>query len=329
MLKDKELILATRPYAVENRARSWRHFLVTLLPIIAIYVLMFQSSWLWLQVTASVLIGLLLVRMFMIYHDYMHSAIFYKSSIARVFFVVYGLLALAPNSIWKRSHNYHHANNSKLRTTSIGSYPILTREGFERASASEQRLYLFIRHPLTIFFGGVTTFFWGMCCLSFIRNPGKHWDSAVALLLHLALTIGLLVAFGVKVYFLAFLLPIMIAGALGSYLFYAQHNFPGARFVEKEEWTYANAAMNSSSYMQGGPVMRWLTANIGYHHIHHANARIPFYRLPDVYRDIEEFRAVCTTSLKPRDVFACLSMKVWDPETGRMLTRAEMRAYPA
>ena len=65
--------------------------------------------------------------------------------------------------------------------------------------------------------------------------------------------------------------------------------------------------------------MAWFTANIGYHHIHHLNARIPFYRLPEVLRELPELRCPKTTSLHPADIIRCLRLKVWDVEAQRMV----------
>jgi omega-6 fatty acid desaturase (delta-12 desaturase) len=106
---------------------------------------------------------------------------------------------------------------------------------------------------------------------------------------------------------------------MGSYLFYAQHNFPSVTFVGNEEWTYEGAALDSSSFMKLNPIMHWFTANIGYHHIHHMNSRIPFYRLPEVWEAIPEMRTAKTTSLKIKDVWACLKLKVWDFEKQKMV----------
>ena len=133
-------------------------------------------------------------------------------------------------------------------------------------------------------------------------------------------------AAGFTGFFFGFLLPFILVLALGSYLFYAQHNFPGVTFADKDGWTYADAALDSSSHMKMTPVMRWFLANIGYHHIHHLNPRIPFYRLPEVHRAIPELQHAKTTSLWPWDVVKCLRLKVWDPVQQRMIGRREIYA---
>lgn len=120
--------------------------------------------------------------------------------------------------------------------------------------------------------------------------------------------------------FLAFLFPIIIAHAFGSYLFYAQHNFPGVTFENKDGWTYIKAALNSSSYMKMSPIMHWFTANIGYHHIHHVNAKIPFYRLPEAYEKVPELQNAKETSLMPMEIVRCFRLKVWDVERREMVS---------
>jgi hypothetical protein len=108
-------------------------------------------------------------------------------------------------------------------------------------------------------------------------------------------------------------------------LFYAQHNFPGARFPNRAGWDYVAAALDSSSYLRMNPVMHWLTGNIGYHHVHHLNARIPFYRLPEAMAGIEELQSPGTTSLHPCDIYRCLRLKLWDPERERLVSFQEHR----
>ena len=114
-------------------------------------------------------------------------------------------------------------------------------------------------------------------------------------------------------------IPHSIACAIGLYMFYAQHNFPGVSFSDAAGWTYEKAAMESSSFMRMNRIMAWFTANIGYHHIHHLNSRIPFYRLPEVLKTIPELQTPRTTSLNPMDIIRCLRLKVWDVESQRMV----------
>jgi omega-6 fatty acid desaturase (delta-12 desaturase) len=272
------------------------------------------------RIACCILAGLLIVRLFVIYHDQQHRSILPKSRPAAVFMRLVGICLVCPNAVWRSSHDYHHSHNCKLRTASIGSFPIMTRDQYRQTPTRERLLYLFMRHPLTILFGYFTVFIYSMVLQPFFESPRKNIDSIPAFLLHLAIPVWLTVHFGWLTLLLTWLIPFLIAGALGAYLFYAQHNFPGVILKDKEGWTYEGAALESSSYLKMNRLMTWFTANIGYHHIHHLNHRVPFYRLPEIYRDIPELRQARITTLNPVEIFRCLRLKVWCVETQRMVS---------
>ncbi len=324
MLCGKELILATKPYAKEIRSKSWFHTISTFSLLLLALAGTFSLPYLALRIVSSVLAGLLLIRSFIIYHDHQHHSILTRSSIANGIMTVFGIYMLSPTSIWKRSHDHHHNNNSKLFSASIGSYPIATKTKFKRMSKGQRFRYLAIRHPLTILLGYFSMFILGMCLSSFISNPKKHTDALIALLLHVTAAVLIFYFFGAETWFLLFFLPFFIAFGMGAYLFYAQHNFPGVQFADNKNWTYERAALESSSYMKMNPVMQWFTGNIGFHHIHHLNARIPFYRLPEVMNAFPELQNCKVTSLSPKDIRACFRLKVWDAERNEMTSLQEL-----
>jgi acyl-lipid omega-6 desaturase (Delta-12 desaturase) len=314
-----ELIMATKPFAHDNTLKSWWCILSTLFLLLTAV-----GGALWhfhpvIRAVSSVFTGLLILRFFVIYHDQQHHAILPRSRLAEGLMWVFGVLALSPSSIWRSSHNHHHNHNSKLRGSQIGSYPIMTKEQFMKTPPGKRRAYLFVRHPLTILFGYVFMFLFGMCLNPFFNYPRRHLDCLIALIVHLVIG-GVLLWFGgwMALVFVQ-TIPHFIASAIGSYLFYAQHNFPQVSFNDNAGWTFEKAAMESSSYMRTGPIMAYFTANIGYHHIHHLNHRIPFYRLPETLRAIPELRCPKTTSLHPADIIRCLRLKVWDVEAQRMV----------
>jgi omega-6 fatty acid desaturase (delta-12 desaturase) len=323
----RELILATKPFAKEIVWKSWLYSLSTLAILMAFVSGIYFLDNILLRIACSIAAGLTMVRMFVIYHDHQHHTILNRSVPANILFTLYGIFILAPTSIWKRSHDYHHNHNSKLFSASIGSYPIMTKQRFLQASKAEQRGYLAIRHPLTIFFGYITMFILGMCVRSFVSAPKRHWDSLIALIVHFSISALVFVYLGWFTWLLAAIIPFLVAFMIGSYLFYAQHNFPGVTFREKDDWCYEEAAMSSSSYMVMNPFWQWVTANIGYHHIHHINSRIPFYRLPEVMAKLPQLKEAKTTTLNPWDIVACFRLKVWDPGTNAMVGLKEVY-YP-
>jgi omega-6 fatty acid desaturase (delta-12 desaturase) len=322
----KDLILATRPYAHELRWKSWMHLVISVAVTVGCYfAVVLVEPW-WMKAAFGVLTGLALVRMFILYHDHQHKSILNRSKVADAFFWFFGMWMLSPPSIWKRSHDHHHKHNCKLYTSSIGSFPVVTVEKYKTFSRGERWAYGFIRSPFAIGFGYLFVFIIGMCLNSFISNRGRHWDSLITLVFHAGLGFATGWFLGWENLVFAFFLPYLVTFALGSYLFYAQHNFPGTVFADKDGWSYVKAALDSSSYMKMSRVMHWFTGNIGYHHIHHLNAHIPFYRLPEVFKAIPELREKAkVTSLWPWDVAACFRLGAWDPALQRMVTKRELR----
>ncbi len=324
MLTGKELILATKPYAKEIRWRSWYHTITSLFLLLAsIFGGLYLTNIL-AKLFCSIATAIMLSRFFIIFHDYQHHTILRNSWIANIIFTAFGIYMITPPNIWKRSHDHHHNHNAKLFSASIGSFPIMTKQKFMEASKQEKFAYLAIRSPINMFFSYFTTFMFGMCISSFISSPRRHWDSLVVLVLHFSIGAFIFIKFGWLTCLLAFFLPFFLSQMLGAYLFYAQHNFPGATFKKNADWSYTTAALESSSYMELNPFMQWATANIGFHHIHHLNSKIPFYRLPEAMAAIPELQKAKITSLMPSDIIACLKLKVWDADQNKMIGFDEM-----
>ena len=310
----KALIIATKEFAKEDRTKSWYYTLSTLVILITCLAVTLQPVHLLVKLPFSILSGLVIVRIFVIYHDYMHDTILKKSKWADILFTLVGGYVLAPKRVWKRSHDYHHKHNSKLFKLFIGSYPVLTLEKFNRSKKREQIAYLFVRHPLTILLGYFFTFMWGMCIYPLLTGFTKHIDSLFALFFNFLLQLSVIYYLGWSTWVMFSLIPHLISGALGAYLFYVQHNFPAVYFATADGWTYEGSALESSSYLETGKFMQWVTANIGYHHIHHLNARIPFYLLPEVMENFKELQHPKRIKLNIRDSIACLRLKVWDED---------------
>ena len=308
------LVLATKRFAKDDTLRSWWCVLsLSLLLAVALAGTVWNVN-LFARIACSLLSGFLLMRFFVIYHDQQHYAILSKSKLAEILMRIFGILALTPSSVWRSSHNHHHKHNSKLRGSDIGSFPIMTKDQFQKSSRAKRFSYLFVRHPLTILFGYVFMFLYGMCLNPFLHYPRRHVDCLLAIVVHLAIGTTLLIFGGWQALLLTLVIPFFITYAVATYFFYAQHNFPGVSFSDQGGWTYEKAALESSSFIRTGRIMAWFSANISYHHVHHLNARIPFYRLPEVVLEIPELQNPKTTSLNPADIVRCLRLKVWDVE---------------
>jgi acyl-lipid omega-6 desaturase (Delta-12 desaturase) len=327
MLEGKELILTTKPFAKEIRWKSWYYTISSFFLLTVSLFGTYFIPYLLIKILCSVFAALMLARCFMIFHDYQHHSILRKSYLANFIFTTFGMYILTPASIWKRSHDHHHNNNSKLFSASIGSFPIMTKEKFIDAPAKEKKIYLAVRHPLTIFFAYFTMFLFGMCLQSFLSSPRRHWDSLAVLILHVSAAVLMIIFLGPLAWVLTLFLPLFLVHMLGAYLFYAQHNFPGVKFRSNIEWCYEHAAMESSSYMAMNRFMQWATANIGFHHIHHINSKIPFYRLPEAMAQIPELQKASITRLTPSDIIKCLRLKLWDADQNKMIALNEIKDW--
>jgi len=315
----KKISRSTAKFARENPRRSWFAVISSLLLLLAALAGTLPFWAVPFRVVSSVLAALMLVRVFVIYHDHQHRAILSKSRLADRIMKVVGVMVLAPSSVWKHSHDAHHAHNSKLHGNDLGSYPTMTEARYRASSLSERIRYRVSRHPLTVLGGYLTSFLYAMCLGPFFDNPRKHLDGLISVVVHLAFITLMVLTVGWLGAFLTIFLPFIIASCLGSYLFYAQHNFPGVKLEDEDGWTYEGAALESSSFMRMPKVLHWFTGNIGYHHIHHLNARIPFYRLPEAYAAIPELQQAKTTSLSPVDIVRCFRLKVWSVEENRLV----------
>ncbi|HEY4012946.1 MAG TPA: fatty acid desaturase [Polyangiaceae bacterium] len=323
---EAELLGRLKPFAEEDRARTWRATLSTLGLVVAAGFVAGAARHGCVRATASILEGLLLVRGFSIFHDAMHGAVFRGSSVGRSLWSAFGLLVLTPSRAWRDSHNYHHAKNGQIVGSQIGAYPVMTVAMWTRATRSQKMRYRLARHPLGIAFGYLTTFAHGMCIAPFLRDPKVHFAGPVALALHGVLLAGTWRLGGPSLCASIVVVPMGLATALGSYLFYAQHNFPSVRIRPRERWTYASAAVEYASYLEAGPVFAWLTGNIGVHHVHHLNPLVPFYRLYEAMRGVPELRTPPNNSLHPAHVLACFRGNLWSPEDGRMVPYPNERA---
>lgn len=327
---NKEILSALKPFAREIPSRTWWHVASTLLPLGLFLTAAALLPWWPLRALCSVAAGLVMVRSFILYHDFLHGSILRNSKPAKVLMTALGVLMLTPPRSWRETHNYHHAHVGRIGaagdespeaiTTDIGSFPLLSTEMWPQASRTQRFRYRFVRHPLTIACAYLTVFLISICLRPLVRNPRKHWPSALFFIGHFTYLAALLWAGGWPMLLFVGVLPLSIAAATGAYLFYAQHSFPGVHVFTPDEWNFVQASMETASYLKTGRFMRWITGCIGYHHVHHLNSNIPFYRLPEAMAAIPELQHPITTRLRFRDIAGCFRANLWDPDSHRMVS---------
>jgi omega-6 fatty acid desaturase (delta-12 desaturase) len=261
----------------------------------------------------------LYLRLFIIQHDCSHGSFFRSARANRWLGASLGVLTLFPFAYWKKTHAVHHATSGNLDRRVLGDIRTFTVREYATRSGWSRFCYRFYRSmPVML---GLGPFF------QFVvkhRLPvgmpwawKKEWRSvALNNLVLLALGVTLGAWLGWSTLLGAHLPVVMIAGALGIWLFYVQHSFEHGYWSRGEQWSARRAAIDGSSFYDLPPLLRWITCNIGYHHIHHLSPRIPNYHLRAAH---EQAALEGVRHLDIRTSLACARMKLWDEDLGRMV----------
>nr|WP_321337543.1 fatty acid desaturase [Breoghania sp.] len=320
-------------YRQPDQIRSLFEIFVTVLPFIAFWaaaaVCVAHGS-LW-GLCFTVPAAGFLVRLFILQHDCGHGALFMRRGLNDWIGRLLGVFTLTPYDYWRRSHAVHHASVGNLDRRGIGDVDTLTVAEYRALSPWARARYRLYRHPLVMFGLGPA---WLFICqyrvpLGFMRAGAQPWISTLSTNLAIALPIAVLIwliGFGP---FLLVQVPItLMAATAGVWLFYVQHQFEETHWTEQEDWDFQKSALHGSSHYDLPRPLRWLSGNIGIHHVHHLAARIPFYRLPEVLRDYPELKQVGRITFL--ESFKCVRLVLWDEGDKCLISfRAERSARGA
>jgi omega-6 fatty acid desaturase (delta-12 desaturase) len=318
-------------YRQPNHGRSVVEILITIGPFILLWLLACFSLrvgygfYLLLAVPAA---GFL-VRLFMIQHDCGHGSFFRHRSVNDWVGRVIGVLTLTPYDFWRRAHGVHHATSGNLDHRGMGDIDTLTVREYLALSRWRRLGYRLYRHPVVMFGAGPIYLFVLRHRLPFglAREGLVPWISTMATNAAIALVVtGMMWCVGVRPFLLVHLPVIFVAGAIGMWLFFVQHQFEHTVWSEGTDWSFSGAALYGSSHYDLPVVLRWFTANIGMHHIHHLCSRIPFYRLPIALRDHPILMTIGRLTLIQS--LACVRLVLWDESTRRLISFREMQANP-
>jgi acyl-lipid omega-6 desaturase (Delta-12 desaturase) len=309
------------PYAVADRRRALWQLANTVLPFVALWVVMaatFGPSGGWSLLLLLPVAGFY-VRLFIIQHDCGHGSFFPGARLNRMVGAMLGLVTLFPFAYWRKTHAIHHGTSGNLDRRGLGDIQTLTVREYRALSAPARLSYRLYRSmPVMLGVGPLYQM------LIKHRVPfdlplawRREWASALWNDLALVVAaVALCWIFGWKAVLAVQLSLMLIAGAAGVWLFYVQHQFERTYWARHQQWDAQSAAMAGSSFYDLPRVVHWFTGNIGYHHIHHLSSRVPNYRLRECFESDPRLRAAPRLTL--RQSLACARLKLWDEDSSRM-----------
>jgi omega-6 fatty acid desaturase (delta-12 desaturase) len=266
-----------------------------------------------------------LVRVFVVFHDCAHGSLFPSKRANTRVGTVLGLFVLSPFRRWRHDHAVHHATSGDLDRRGVGDIVTLTVSEYQARSRWGRLAYRLVRHPLVMFgLGPVFAMIVGPRIVARgarprMRNSVLGTDAALVVLIG-----ALCWLIGWEDFLVVWAPAALLAGSVGIWLFYVQHQFEDAYWQSGEDWSYADAALRGSSYLKLPKLLQFFTGNIGLHHVHHLNARIPNYNLQRAHDANPIFAGVPTLSLG--DGLRAVRLKLWDEEAARLVTFAQARS---
>ncbi len=286
----------------------------------------------WLSLIISIPAAAFVVRMFMIQHDCGHRS-FFKSAWANDWVGrIIGVVTLTPHDCWRRTHGIHHATSGNLDRRELGAVRTVSVKEYDAMTPMQRFGYRAYRNPIVLFvLGPFYVFFLQQRVPHGIMKEGwRPWVSAMGTNVALFAILGAVIWLGgFSALLLVWLPTMMLAAMIGVWLFFVQHQFEETYWARNDTWELVEAAMRGSSHYDLPPVLRWLTGNIGVHHIHHVAARIPFYKLREVLKHNPALKDV--NRLGMLESIRCASLTLWDEASQRLISfghYARMKSMP-
>jgi omega-6 fatty acid desaturase (delta-12 desaturase) len=298
--KQAQLRKNVAPFAKSDTKSGILQLINTLLPFFLLWFLAYQSLAvsIWLTLALAVIASGFVIRIFIIFHDCTHMSFFKNNRANRIVGTITGIITLFAFEKWKRDHAIHHATSSNLDKRGTGDVWVMTVEEYVTASAWKRLAYRLYRNPLVMF--GLGPIYLFLISNRFNRKEARKKERMNTYIINISIVViyALLIwAVGWQA-FLIIQLPILfIAGSLGIWLFYVQHQFEDSYFENEAEWDFVKAAVDGSSYYQLPKVLQWMTGNIGYHHVHHLSPRVPNYKLEEAHESTPPLKKATTITL--------------------------------
>jgi omega-6 fatty acid desaturase (delta-12 desaturase) len=308
-------------YLKPSLGRSIWQITNTFIPYIGLWILIVYSLSVsyWLTAFLIILAAGFLVRLFIIFHDCGHGSYFKSPKVNRMVGMFFGILAFTPYDKWHNQHMRHHGTVGNLDKRGVGDVWTMTKEEYRASDKWNRIKYRIYRNPLVMFGVGSLYVFLIQNRLTKKEMTRKeklniYFTNATLLLIFT----GMSFAIGFGTYLIIQLSIIYIAAISGLWLFYLQHQYEDVSWFRTNDWNYRTVAMEGSSFVKFPKLLQWFSGNIGFHHIHHLNARIPNYYLNKCYRENSVFKEVKPVTFLMS--MKSLKLRLWDEQIQKMVT---------
>ena len=278
----------------------------------------------WLALVLAVPTAGLLLRLFVLQHDCGHGAMFRDQRANHAVGTVLGVLTMTPYHCWRRQHALHHATNGQLDHRGFGDVTTLTLDEYADLTPGRRLAYQVYRHPLVLMVIGPFFYFALYQRLPSSVPANWHRERRSIHLTNALVVLSLVAAAAVvgPMTVVKLHLPVIaIASSIGTWLFFVQHQFLPTYWERDATWDHARAAVEGSSFLELPWLLSWMTASIGYHHVHHLDSRIPNYALAACHAAHPSLRSARRLTLL--EGLRCTRLKLWDERTREMITFRE------
>lgn len=316
-------------YATPNLRKAMLQILNTFLPYVALLTLASYlgaagAKW-YLLLPVVVGAGLFMVRTFILFHDCTHDSFVASRKMNNLLGHVLGIFSFTPYMPWKKDHGIHHGAVGNLDHRGVGDIWTLTVEEYESKSWLIKAVYRLFRNPAFLF--GVAPYFLFMIIQRVPKKGSSKKEVRSYLLTNLGIA-GLFAIygslFGLLNFFIIQSIIMVIAGGIGIWLFYVQHQFEDVYWESEASYNSVEAALKGSTFYKLPILLEWMSGYIGYHHIHHLNARIPNYHLKQCYKAFKELKEVKTVTLAESMKLAFLQL--YDTKRKKLISFKEFAA---
>ncbi len=296
----------------------------TFLPFIALWILMYFSlNWsYWITLGLALINAFFMVRIFIIQHDCGHQSFLKRRNVNNAIGLFCSFFSAIPYKYWSRSHDYHHGHNGQLEVRDIGDIHTLTVNEYKEKSFFQRLAYRIFRNPVVLFILGPIYYILINVRFPLIKLKGwktvkraQFYNNVYLILIYTIIA----AAVGWKKFFMVQIPIIVLFAIIAVWFFYVQHQHEDTYKQWKSNWEYLLSAVKGSTYYKLPKMFQWLTGNIGLHHIHHLNAKIPNYHLTKCAEENPVLTKYVTT-IGFWESLRCMFNHLWDEENQCMIS---------